>query len=324
MGSARTFEIAMLDRANEGMKTFSAFISDSGTGFAETGGQIPAYLRDAPPDAYSGARFWLYCGERDHRGQTCRDMERIKPLIINHGGTVDALYRNPTGGHGIFTTGRPGNPGPALTALFDYIDTLGSTSSSQSSQAVKGYLLISYNANYLWGPPGRVRRADPQGFVNTLNHHLDLMDGLGIRAYYYFTGLAAEKLAEWSPETLERLLRSGHGINYHGANRPPYPQLIDLVRGENWEEDVATVRSYEAEGINPATGEHVGGIAAFRNVFSQEPFATGRFFEASILYVDKELGARMGVGLRDNTGASRNDAWFLGVLNRPEQAGLPA
>ena len=30
----------------------------------------------------------------------------------------------------------------------------------------------------------------------------------------------------------------------------------------------------------------------------------------------------MAVGLKDNTGASRNDAWFLGVLNRPTQAGL--
>jgi hypothetical protein len=317
-GSARTFEIAMLDRADEGMKAFSTFISDSGTGFAETGGEIPPYLRDAPPDAYSGAHFWLYCGERDHGGQTCRDMERIKPLIIGHGGTVDALYRNPTGGHGIFTTGRPGNPGPALRALFDYIDGI------DLAPSVRGYLLISYNANYLRGPPGRVRQADPQGFINTLNRHLDLMDSLGIKADYYFTGLAAEKLAEWSSETVERLLGSDHGINYHGANRPPYPQLINLVQGRDWEEDVATVRSYEAEGRNPATGEHVGGIAAFHEAFGQHPFATGRFFEASILYVDKELGARMGVGLRDNTGASRNDAWFLGILNRPEQAGLSA
>jgi len=150
------------------------------------------------------------------------------------------------------------------------------------------------------------------------------MDRLGIKADYYFTGLAAEKLAEWSPETLERLLHSGHGIDYHGANRPPYPQLVEQIKGEDWEEDVETAWTYEAEGVNPATGEHVGGIAAFQKVFGQEPFATGRFFEASILYVDKRLGARMGVGLKDNTGGPRNDAWFLGVLNRPEQAGLPA
>jgi len=185
-------------------------------------------------------------------------------------------------------------------------------------------LLISYNANYLWGQEGRERRADSTDFITTLNRHLDLMDSLGLRVDYYFTGLAAKKLAQWSPATLNRLLNAGHAIHYHGANRPPYPQLVEQIRGENWEEDVATARTYEAEGINPATGEYVGGIKAFREVFGRDPFATGRFFEASILYVDKELGARMAVGLKDNTGASRDDAWFLGVLIRPTLAGLSA
>ena len=54
----------------------------------------------------------------------------------------------------------------------------------------------------------------------------------------------------------------------------------------------------------------------------QYPFATGRFFEAAILAVDKEMGVRMAVGLEDNTGASRNDAWFLGVLSRSESLAL--
>jgi hypothetical protein len=187
-----------------------------------------------------------------------------------------------------------------------------------------GYLMIPYNANYLWGPPAHLGQAGEDQFVSTLNRHLDLMDELGVTAGYYFTGLAAEKLAEWSPQTVTRLLNSDHGINYHGANRPPYPQLVEQVKGKNWEEDVATVRTYEAQGVNPATGEHVGGIAGFRQTFGQDPFATGRFFEASILYVDKEMGARMAVGLKGNTGASRDDAWFLGVLNRPTQAGLSA
>ncbi|MFQ6057708.1 MAG: hypothetical protein ACE5MB_02355, partial [Anaerolineae bacterium] len=186
-----------------------------------------------------------------------------------------------------------------------------------------GYLLISYNANYMWGPPGNVNQATAEQFVPTLNRHLNLMDSLGLRADYYFTGLAAEHLADWSRETITHLLSSDHGINYHGANRPPYPQLVEQVLGEEWEQDVATAQAYEAQGINPATGEHVGGIAAFREVFGQDPFATGRFFEASILYVDKEMGAKMAVGLKGNTGGSRDDAWFLGVLNRPTQAGLP-
>jgi len=185
-----------------------------------------------------------------------------------------------------------------------------------------GYFLIAYNANYLWGPPVNVHQATADQFVGTLNRHLDLMDRLGLSADYYFTGLAAEKLADWSLQTVTRLLTSTHSLNYHGANRPPYPSLVNLVQGESWEEDVALVRAYEEEGRHPTSGEHVGGIAAFRTVFGQDPFSTGRFFEASILAVDKELGVRMGVGLQGNTGASRNDAWFLGILNRPESLAL--
>jgi len=121
-----------------------------------------------------------------------------------------------------------------------------------------GYLMLPYNANYLWRASDRVRAATEEQFVGTLNRHLDLMDQLGLTADHYFTGLAAEKLAEWSPRTVTRLLSSDHGILYHGANRPPYPQLVQQVRGEDWEADVATVWTYEAEGVNPATGEHVG------------------------------------------------------------------
>ena len=148
-GSARTFEIAIMDRADDGMKAFSAFISDSGTGFPETYGRTPQYLQNAAVDAYSGAHFWLYCGGRDHDGQTCDDMKRMRQLLLAHGGTVDDLYINPIGGHGIFITGKPGHPGraskaplyhyqyrrllpgelghpgQALKALFDYIDAIG-------------------------------------------------------------------------------------------------------------------------------------------------------------------------------------------------------
>lgn len=30
----------------------------------------------------------------------------------------------------------------------------------------------------------------------------------------------------------------------------------------------------------------------------------------------------MGVGLQENTGANRNDGWFMGLVNRPEQTAL--
>ena len=123
-GSARSFEIALLDRAANGMGVFDAFISDSGTGFAETGGEMPTYLQTAGPDSYSGARFWLYCGGEDHDGMTCEGMKRMGPLLEERGATVDT-YRYAPGGHGIFSTVKPGGPpSPALEAMYEYIDSL--------------------------------------------------------------------------------------------------------------------------------------------------------------------------------------------------------
>jgi hypothetical protein len=123
-GSARTFELAMLDRADDGMQAFSAFISDSGTVFPENAGQLSALLQQADPDTYRGAHFWLYCGGQDHGGQTCRGMNKIQQFVLAHAGVLDDFYQHPTGGHGIFITNTPQGPGPALTALFEYIDAL--------------------------------------------------------------------------------------------------------------------------------------------------------------------------------------------------------
>ncbi|MBW2305128.1 MAG: hypothetical protein JRF57_15615 [Deltaproteobacteria bacterium] len=124
-GSARTFELAAMDRAPEGMKAFSAFISDSGAVFAEYQGQLSPFLQHLGPSAYRGAHFWLYCGGKDHGGRTCRGMKRMAHFVRAHGGTVDRFYTHPPGGHGIFITGRPQRLGGALTALFDYINQLG-------------------------------------------------------------------------------------------------------------------------------------------------------------------------------------------------------
>ncbi len=127
MGSARSFEIALLDRAADGAHIFSSFISDSGTGFAEYNGQLPPMLQAAGTDAYEGAHFWLYCGGQDHDGQTCRDMEKMERFIVSHGGTVDAFNEYPQGGHGIFSTVNPGNgrSNTELAAMLDYIDSIG-------------------------------------------------------------------------------------------------------------------------------------------------------------------------------------------------------
>jgi len=121
-GSALSFPLAMMDRSEEGSKLFAAFISDSGTEFPDTGGQVPDYLQTAPADAYAGARFWLYCGGRDHEGKTCEGMKRMGPLLDEHGAEV-ATYRYEPGGHGIFATVKPGGPtSPALDALLEYIE----------------------------------------------------------------------------------------------------------------------------------------------------------------------------------------------------------
>lgn len=124
-GSALSYQLALMDRGDDGLQAFSTFVCDSGgPGPAGCAGTVPEYLQDAPPDVYSGAHFWLYCGELDYDGQRCEDMAWMMEIILAHDGTVDDFYKNPMGGHGIFITGEPGDTGPALTALFDYIDTI--------------------------------------------------------------------------------------------------------------------------------------------------------------------------------------------------------
>ncbi|HHH41844.1 MAG TPA: hypothetical protein ENK56_07545, partial [Chloroflexi bacterium] len=124
-GSAMSYHLALMDRGAEGRHLFSAFIADSGgTGPTGTGDTPPGYLRDAPQDAYHGARFWLYCGMEDEDGVRCDDMEKARQIIQAHGAIVDELYVNPTGGHGIFIRGRDEATTPAIEAMLAYIDAI--------------------------------------------------------------------------------------------------------------------------------------------------------------------------------------------------------
>ncbi len=123
-GSARAFKVALLDRDRAGAPLFSAFIADSGTEFADTGGGIPAYLQEASANAYDGANFWLYCGGEDHDGQTCEGMKRMEPLLDERGAAV-TTYRYASGGHGVFATVHPGGPpSEALNAMLSYINSI--------------------------------------------------------------------------------------------------------------------------------------------------------------------------------------------------------
>jgi hypothetical protein len=124
-GSARVFELAILDRSAAGMKAFSAYIADSGTGFPEYQGKFSPMLKNVSSDAYASTRFWMYCGGRDNQGHTCLDMERMRHFVLTRGGSVDRFYLDPAGGHGIFLSGQVFRPGKALESLFDYIYRVG-------------------------------------------------------------------------------------------------------------------------------------------------------------------------------------------------------
>ncbi len=101
-GSAQSFPVAVRDRAGE--KIFSAFIADSGTA-----GLDYDTLADAPDDALTGSRFWMWCGENNcssvppYSSTMCERMsEDMVPYVEGHGGTVDALVQDPLGCHGVF------------------------------------------------------------------------------------------------------------------------------------------------------------------------------------------------------------------------------
>lgn len=182
-------------------------------------------------------------------------------------------------------------------------------------------IALNININYSRDP------AEQQKIVQTIRRHLDLVNKYGIKANYYFTGLAAEMIQKIDPALIKLLKEKSEAklvtLGHHGANRPPHPMPIERVKGQNWEEDVQAILDYESCALDPVTGQldcsRPGGLKnMIENVFKQPIFSTGRFFQASILYATKQFGVKMAVGLQDNTGAPRGDAWFLGILNRPD------
>ncbi len=101
-GSAQAFPIAVRDRGGD--KLFSAFIADSGTSSLDYD-----TLASASDNALTGSRFWMWCGQHNCSSVTpysstmCERMEEdMVPYVEGHGGTVDALVKDPSGCHGIF------------------------------------------------------------------------------------------------------------------------------------------------------------------------------------------------------------------------------
>lgn len=181
------------------------------------------------------------------------------------------------------------------------------------------YCLISFNINL------QHSIQDAQEDIQTIKRHIKLMQKYNIKADYYFTWSALKQLIKVEPNLIKIIKDAGMDIHHHGANRPPRPQLIDRIKGEDWNEDVGIVEEYELHDINPQTGQLLsakGGLSKLKDYSDEGFFSTGRFFQSSILYVCKKFGAKMCVGLKDNTGVSRDDAWFMGVLNRPSDFGI--
>jgi beta-lactamase superfamily II metal-dependent hydrolase len=153
-GSAQSFPVAIRDRA--GRQAFAAFVADSGC----SGLDYPT-LRNAPHDALSGARFWMWCGENDISTvdpgrMTCDVMqEDMRPYIESHEGQVDALVREEGAGHGMFdgcvTDPDPDcnphtadNLGPSLPLLFEYIESFPETPPTASMNVFLPLLTRNY------------------------------------------------------------------------------------------------------------------------------------------------------------------------------------
>lgn len=113
---------------------------------------------------------------------------------------------------------------------------------------------------------------------------------------------------EKDPALIKEIKSAGMDIHHHGANRPPGKWLVERLKGKSWDEEVKIVLNYMTHDIDVETEEILprpGGLKRMKKILSLDFFATGRFFEAPILYGTKRLGAKMCVGVKGNLGAER-------------------
>jgi len=120
-GSARSFPVTYLDRKAHAW--FTATVANSGSWRLK--GRLPEILagiaeRDEKT-AFAGARFWMYCGEKDRElgFPMCEGMEQARDFVRAHGGQVDALYKDAAGGHGDLV-----RSAAATRAMFEYLESL--------------------------------------------------------------------------------------------------------------------------------------------------------------------------------------------------------
>ncbi|MBI4659250.1 MAG: hypothetical protein HY735_10450 [Verrucomicrobia bacterium] len=98
----------------------------------------------------------------------------------------------------------------------------------RSSRNADDRALIQFRMNVNYFPD----EAEARENCRMLRRHLDLFQQAGVKASYWFTGLAAEQVHRLDPEFIRRLNEAGMPVAHHGANRPPNPQPIHRVKGE--------------------------------------------------------------------------------------------
>ena len=120
-GSAMTFGVAYLDLKDRRM--FTAFSNNSGAW--PVGSPLTPTLQGIvsrnETTAFSGGKFWMYCGERDTTsgGGMCDQMSNARSFVTARAGTVSQLFDDPTGGHG----GLASNSS-AVASLYAYFESL--------------------------------------------------------------------------------------------------------------------------------------------------------------------------------------------------------
>ncbi len=120
-GSAQAFPVGYLDLV--GRRMIKAVGNNSGA-WPPGGAPTPTFqgiVSRNDRSALSGAKYWMYCGGLDmEQGfPMCDAMSQAAAFVTTYGGTVAALYRDPTGTHGGLTRNSD-----ALSQMFSYFESL--------------------------------------------------------------------------------------------------------------------------------------------------------------------------------------------------------
>ncbi len=120
-GSAQAFEVLARDRAGQQRIKSVVAVSGAWPTTMKPTDYLAALDTKGDTTAMTGGRMWMYCGGQDmDLGEPmCDILRNAKSWVERHGGTVQKLYENPSGGHHSMT-----DTPEALTDAFDYVDSL--------------------------------------------------------------------------------------------------------------------------------------------------------------------------------------------------------